>query len=219
DVLLGGSLATILVFTQALYETCVYGPAWLWRWVLRVSVALTVVSAILGPLALGQWQGLGLAVVPALVFVLPTITAVTVRQYRDQAAADRARAEQTARLAELDRRQAVTAERNRMARELHDVIGNRLSAVAIHASALLSVKNLDPDTVERALRVIRENGVQGLAEMRQMVELLRDPRGGGDADRDSPTNARLAEAERLVTQVRDAGLAVELAITGQPRPL
>jgi signal transduction histidine kinase len=219
DVALGGSLATILVFTQALYETCVYGPAWLWRWVLRVSVALTGVAAILGPLALGQWPGLGLAVVPVLVFVLPTITALTVRQYRDQAAADRARAEQTARLAELDRRQAVTAERNRMARELHDVIGNRLSAVAIHASALLSVKNLDPDTVERALRVIRENGVQGLAEMRQMVQLLRDPRGGVDADADSPTNARLAEAERLVAQVRDAGLAVEFAITGQPRPL
>src|SRR5690606_12976408 len=136
DVLLGGSLATILVFTQAVYETCVYGPAWLWRWVLRVSVALTVGSAILGPLALGQWQGLGLAVVPVLVLLLPTIAAVTVRQDRDQAAADRARAEQTARLAELDRRQTVTAERNRMARELHDVIGNRLSAVAIHASAL-----------------------------------------------------------------------------------
>ncbi|MBX6723722.1 MAG: hypothetical protein IRY92_10905, partial [Dactylosporangium sp.] len=87
DVLLGGSLATILVFTQTLYETCVYGPAWLWRWVLRVSVALTGVSAILGPLAVGQWQGLGFAVVPVLVFVLPTITALTVRQYRDQAAA------------------------------------------------------------------------------------------------------------------------------------
>jgi len=52
-----------------------------------------------------------------------------------------------------------------------------------------------------------------------MVQLLRDPRGGVDADADSPTNARLAEAERLVAQVRDAGLAVEFAITGQPRPL
>ncbi|MEK8109836.1 histidine kinase dimerization/phosphoacceptor domain-containing protein [Micromonospora sp. M12] len=87
--------------------------------------------------------------------VLPVLTGVSVRQYRDQAAAERARAEQTARLVELDRRQAVSAERARMARELHDVVANHLSAVAIHATAVLSVPGLDRGQVESALRVIR----------------------------------------------------------------
>ena len=83
------------------------------------------------------------ACVVALIAVLPVVTGISVRQYRDQAAAERARAEQTARLAELDRRQAVAAERTRMARELHDVVANHLSAVAIHATAALSLRDLD----------------------------------------------------------------------------
>ena len=90
----------------------------------------------------GSWRGAAAGIPFALVFVLTTVTAISVRQYRDQAAAERARAEQTARLAELDRAQAVTAERNRMARELHDVIANHMSAIAIHATALLSVRDL-----------------------------------------------------------------------------
>jgi signal transduction histidine kinase len=142
------------------------------------------------------------------------VTAISVRQYRDQAAAERARAEQTARLVELDRRQAVTAERTRMARELHDVIANHLSAAAIHATAALSLHKRDPDAVEQALKVIRENSVQGLAEMRQMIDLLRE----GAAD-DEPIRARLAELDQLIARARGAGLTVRLETTGEPRPL
>ncbi|HEX5597850.1 MAG TPA: histidine kinase [Micromonosporaceae bacterium] len=241
DVALGGSLATLLVYTQVLYDACLYGPPRMWRWLLRISLALTGIAAVAGVAGTRSWQGVALGVPVVLVGVLPVVTGLSVRQYRDQAITERIRAEQTARLAELDRCQAITAERTRMARELHDVVANHLSAVAIHATAVLSVQSLDRRQVQEALRVIRENSVQGLAEMRQMISLLREPsestairiptQGGTvpDSARDRTDGApaageealrvRLAELDQLVARSRDAGLPVRLETTGPDRPL
>ncbi|MBQ0906481.1 sensor histidine kinase [Micromonospora sp. U21] len=226
DIALGGSLGTILIYTQVLYDACVYGPPRLWRWLLRVTIGLSLVGAVVGVLLSDQWSGVAVGVLVVLVGLLPVLTGISVRQYRDQAAAERARAEQTARLVELDRWQAVSAERARMARELHDVVANHLSAVAIHATAVLSVPGLDRGQVESALRVIRESSVQGLTEMRQMIELLREPgpggarapAGDGGALPEAAT-ARLAEADRLVERIRAAGLAVRVRTDGTPGPL
>ncbi|MGW4498017.1 sensor histidine kinase [Micromonospora sp. NPDC004336] len=221
DLAMGGSLATVLVYTQVLYDACVFGSARTWRWLLRVTAGLSVLGTAVGVLLVGDWRGVGFGMPAVLAGVLPVLTGISVRQYRDQAAAERARAEQTARLVELDRRQAVSAERARMARELHDVIANHLSAVAIHATAALSVPGLDPTQVRSALRVIRENSVQGLAEMRQMIGLLREPAEPGRAvdATDESTRARLSEVDGLVDRARAAGLAVRVTRRGEPRPL
>ncbi|MCO1597204.1 histidine kinase [Micromonospora sp. RHAY321] len=224
DIALGGSLGTILIYTQVLYDACVYGPPRLWRWLLRVTIGLSLVGAVVGVLLSDQWSGVAVGVLVVLVGLLPVLTGISVRQYRDQAAAERARAEQTARLVELDRRQAVSAERARMARELHDLVANHLSAVAIHATAALSVPGLERGQVESALRVIRESSVQGLAEMRQMIGLLREPGSGGAPAVDGgalpeAVTARLSEADRLVERIRAAGLAVRVHTDGTPGPL
>ncbi|MER5335502.1 histidine kinase [Micromonospora sp. NPDC002717] len=221
DLAMGGSLATVLVYTQVLYDACVFGSALTWRWLLRVMVGLSVLGTAAGVLLTGDWRGVAFGMPLVLAGVLPVVTGISVRQYRDQAVAERARAEQTARLVELDRRQAVGAERARMARELHDVIANHLSAVAIHATAALSVPGLDRAQVQSALRVIRENSVQGLAEMRQMIGLLREPAGIGPAvdATDETTRARLSEVDGLVDRARAAGLTVRVTRRGEPRPL
>ncbi|MET8040288.1 histidine kinase [Micromonospora sp. NPDC005215] len=226
DTALGNSLGTVVVYTQVLYDACVYGPPRLWRWLLRITVALSLVGVVVGVLGFGTWRGAAVGVPVVLAGLLPVLTGISVRQYRDQAAAERARAEQTARLVELDRQQAVSAERARMARELHDVVANHLSAVAIHATAVLSVPGLDRGQVSSALRVIRESSVQGLAEMRQMIELLREPATGGGSGSagDGPAlpevvTARLAEADGLVERIQAAGLAVRVRTDGTPGPL
>ncbi|MGV9215032.1 sensor histidine kinase [Micromonospora sp. RB23] len=222
DTALGNSLGTVVVYTQVLYDACVYGPPRLWRWLLGITVTLSVIGAVAGVLGFGQWRGAAVGVPVVLAGLLPVLTGISVRQYRDQAAAERTRAEQTARLVELDRRQAVSAERARMARELHDVVANHLSAVAIHATAVLSVPGLERGQVESALRVIRESSVQGLAEMRQMIELLREPEGDGHGVAGTvpeAVTARLAEADGLIERIRAAGLAVRFRTDGTPGPL
>jgi signal transduction histidine kinase/DNA-binding NarL/FixJ family response regulator len=216
DAALGGSIATVLIFTQVLYEACVHGPAATWRWLLRGSLGLTVAGMLVVFVATGGWrQGAWIGVVGTLVLLFPIVTGLSVRQYRDQAQVEHDRAEQTARLAELDRRQAVTSERQRMARELHDVVANHLSAVAIHATAAQAAAGRDEATVRKALAMIRDSGVQGLAEMRRMIRLLRDPERPGEVI----ARARLAEADRLVEATRQAGLAVRMSVVGEPRPL
>lgn len=224
DVAMGASLATALIFTQVLYEVCLHGPRDTWRWLLRVSVTLIVTGTVTLFVLSGSWRGAGwIALSGTLVLLFPTITGLSVRQYRDQAEAERARAEHTARLADLDRQQVVTAERHRMARELHDVISNHLSAVAIHATAAQAAHGTDEATVRAALAMIRESGVQGLAEMRQMVRLLRDPQSSAPGRVPNPipdaVAGRLAETDRLVTAARSAGLKVRFWVEGTPLAL
>ncbi|WP_432967621.1 sensor histidine kinase [Dactylosporangium sp. CA-233914] len=201
DVVIGPSLATPLVYTQVLYDACLHGRARLARALLAASVVGSVVTAVVCLVVVRDVRALGLAVLLALVTVVPILTGTHVRHHRDQAAAARRSAQQVARLAEADRAGAVAAERAGMARELHDVIANHLSAVAIHATAALSA-DLGPDGTRQALTVIRENSVQGLAEMRRMVGYLRDPEA-------VPKN--LKALDELVAR---AGIPVELDVRG-----
>ncbi|MGV9979768.1 sensor histidine kinase [Micromonospora wenchangensis] len=215
DAALGVSVGCTVIYTQVLYDTCVYGPPRWWRWLLRVTVGLSVGGTMLGLLCWG-WRGAAVGMPFALLGVLPVVTGISVRQYRDQAATERARAEQTARLVELDRRQAVLAERARMARELHDVVANQLSAVALHATAVLAAPGLDRPRIDAALRVIRESSVQGMAEMRQLVGLLREP----SVDPvEEATRVRLDELDRLLARMAGAGLRVRATVQGPPREL
>ncbi|WP_239513992.1 sensor histidine kinase [Streptosporangium sp. 'caverna'] len=215
DSLVGPSMGTILVFTDNIYAAVLYGPRRLGKWMLGI----TSVFAVVGGTAVGfishDLSALTMAVVQlGLVGITPVITGVIIRQHRDQAEAERAGAEQVARLAELDQRAAVNAERTRMARELHDMIANHFSAIAIQSTAVLSRKDLNAQTVREVLESIRENSVQGMAEMRTMIELLRQ-----DGEETEATRRRVAEADELAKRAREAGLDVRLRVDGDARQL
>ncbi|WP_433188588.1 sensor histidine kinase [Actinoallomurus sp. CA-150999] len=230
DAVLGTSFPTVAIFTDALYAAALYGPAASPRRLLTATGAVTL--ALTGVISLLDASSPGTIVTNlaslALVLVVPVLTAIVVREHRDRAEAERVRAEQAAqlaeaervraeqvaRLAELDRREAVADERARMARELHDVIANHLSAAALHSSALLSVPDMDAAAVRRALEVIRENSVQGLAEMRRMIGLLRGSEGTGAAAR-----PRLDDVTALVERTRRDGLTTRLTTDGEPAEL
>ncbi|MEV0613661.1 histidine kinase [Nonomuraea sp. NPDC050404] len=217
DGFVGPSLATILVFTDNLYAAALYGPARFARVLLGVATVLAVVAGALAGFLAEDWRALAVMGVQAgLVLITPVTTALVLREQRDRAAAARARAEQMARLAELDRQAAITAERTRMARELHDMIANHFSAIAIQSTAALSRKDLDRETVRKIMESVRENSVKGMAEMRAMIGLLRQE---GDEGDNEATRPRLADAETLVDRVRQAGMDVELRVEGEVREL
>ncbi|WP_431965627.1 sensor histidine kinase [Actinacidiphila sp. bgisy160] len=200
DFVIGSLLVTVLMFTDLVYAAVLYGPKRLSRVVPVVSVlttaALTATAVAVQPVA----ESLLIGVVGALVSVAPASTGVIVRRHRDEAAAERLRAEQTALLAELDRREAVGRERARMARELHDMVAGHLSAIAIHSTAALSLDRHEGPARD-ALTVIRENSVEGLSEMRRLIGLLRDSAG---EDGEPAPVPRLAGLDALLEQMRAA---------------
>ncbi|MFE3660150.1 sensor histidine kinase [Streptomyces sp. NPDC059165] len=207
DLMTPGNIVTLLMFTDIVYASVVYGtPASARR--IHYWSTLVTVGATIGFLAwLRKPEALQIGLLVGLVTFAPAITGVLVRDHRQAADTARLRAEQTALLAEMDRAQAVVAERARMARELHDMVANHLSAIAIHSTAALS---LDDDvTTRKALTVIRENSVAGLSEMRRLIGLLRDSSGDA-APAAAPTLDGLGA---LVAQARTNGEASGLRFT------
>ncbi|WP_327708802.1 histidine kinase [Streptomyces sp. NBC_00464] len=202
-----GNLATVLMFTDVMYAAVLYGtPAAARR--IPVTTFLITVGVTIGFLAwFRDAEALLVGIVTGLVSFVPALTGVSVRNHRDAAETARLRADQTALLAEMDRAQAVTAERARMARELHDMVANHLSAIAIHSTAALSIN--DPATSHNALGVIRENSVDGLAEMRRLIGLLRT----GAADLEPSSSPTLGSLDSLIEQHRTNAASSGLTCT------
>jgi signal transduction histidine kinase len=127
------------------------------------------------------------------------------------------------RLLELEREvraaQAVQGERERIAREMHDVVTHHVSVIVIQSGAGLSALDRQPEQTRTALEAIGRTAREALLEMRRMVGVLGGP--ASDAHRDGgmspmPGIERLGE---LVEEVRAAGLPVELSLAGERRPL
>jgi signal transduction histidine kinase len=112
------------------------------------------------------------------------------------------------RLAELEHRTELLAERNRLARELHDSVGHALSVVTIQASAAGRVLDADPEFARTALSAIEESARAALADLDHVLGLLREE---SSADRPQWT---LANLPNLLEQTRIAGVTVESTVAG-----
>jgi signal transduction histidine kinase len=104
--------------------------------------------------------------------------------------------------------QAVTEERARIARELHDVVAHYVSVMVVQAAGARRVLDNDPAAAKGALASVESSGRTALTEMRRMLEVLRaDDSGMGP-------QPGLGEIDRLIDNVREAGLPVTLKIEG-----
>ncbi|SOB84865.1 Histidine kinase [Streptomyces sp. 1331.2] len=112
------------------------------------------------------------------------------------------------RLATAERRATVLAQRNRLARELHDSVGHALSAVGIQASAAARVLRSNPDFAAEALQAIEETARAAVAELDTVLGLLReeDPEANGAAGPAGPT---LAGLDDLLRQLARTGVTVD----------
>jgi signal transduction histidine kinase len=112
-------------------------------------------------------------------------------------------------------RLAATAERTRIAREMHDIVAHSLSVViSLADGAALSNGDGDDEATE-AMQQVSTVGREALAEMRRLLGVLRDDT---DAAELAPQPG-LARLEDLLDQVRAVGLPVRVAISGEPRPI
>lgn len=111
---------------------------------------------------------------------------------------------------------AAAEERRVIARELHDMVAHNVSVIVAQSAAAQRVFDADPQEGRVALRSIEDSGREALVEMRRLLGLLRT-----DDDRPDVRHPQqgLGDIEALLSQVREAGLPVELRVEGTPRPL
>ncbi len=106
-------------------------------------------------------------------------------------------------------------ERNRLARDLHDVVAHNLSVVVVQAAAAQRVR--DPETVVEYLQLIEQSARLALDEMREVVGALRT----GDDPEWTPTQS-LDDIDQLIHLMEEAGLTINTEIrvpTGLPLPI
>ena len=126
--------------------------------------------------------------------------------------------ERRVRLAERERdvaaREAVVEERARIARELHDVIAHHVSMIVLQAGAERHALEDRESSTREVLDTIERTGRDALTETRRLLGMLRET--GSDPLSPQPG---LADLDMLVSQVRDAGLPVQLHVEGERREL
>ncbi|GAB3581227.1 sensor histidine kinase [Calidifontibacter terrae] len=150
------------------------------------------------------------AVALAIPIVLVAIClggAVLLRGRRQLATSTVAHDLATDRIRVLDETVARQAERERIAREIHDALGHRLSLLNLHAGAL-ELAAADNPRLQKSARVIRESAGQSMIDLRSLLELLRRP--------DDPDVARalrtLSDLPTLIDESLAAGSPVASSI-------
>jgi signal transduction histidine kinase len=152
--------------------------------------------SFVGIAALGAW----------LLVLLGSAEAVRVR---------RERAAEAARIKEEEALRRASEERLRIARELHDALGHHLSLINVQAGVALHVNEGLPEQAHSSLSAIKQASKEGLAELRSVLEILRQE---GERAPRSPTST-LARLDDLVGQAAAAGLEVRMETDGDVRPL
>ncbi|MEV0387748.1 histidine kinase [Nonomuraea sp. NPDC050643] len=193
-------VALIALFTVAAHRrVAVAGPI----------VAGCVVVPLLTPLVRPDvpvppwWQVLlGFACIAA---VLAWGMFVRARRQSLRERARRVESERELRLAQVRR-----SERDRIAREMHDVLAHRLSLLSLHAGALELRPDAAPEEVARAAGVIRDSAHRALEDLREVIGMLRAGRLDRSEEAPERPQPTLADLPDLVDQSRRAGMRVLL---------
>jgi signal transduction histidine kinase len=181
------------------------------RWMIVVSAAV-MLTLILPVLLRSGWtvaQRVGLMYLVGLVFVV-VFTQIAVNERTARAEVERLAAqlrEYAAQVEEL----AITKERNRVAREIHDSLGHYLTVINVQLEAARAVIGNDRERALENLSNAQALAQKGLSDVRRSVTALR-----ASPVEDLPLTEALA---KLVDECSAAGIATELVVTGAPRPL
>ncbi len=123
---------------------------------------------------------------------------------------------------------AIAAERDRIARELHDIVSHTVSLMVVQAGAAREVLGTMPDEAATALRAVEDAGRGAMTDLRHLLGLLAPApdgtdgapeRGAGQARIPLTPQPGLDRLGPLVDRISFAGLPVEVRVSGEPRPL
>jgi signal transduction histidine kinase len=195
----------------AVYSVAAYGR----RWVALAGLAaaeLGLAAVQLTPSKIGVGTLVGNLGVVAAAWLLGHFA----HNYRAYAARLEERTAELEQAREALARQAVTEERLRLARELHDVVAHAMSVIAVQSGVGAHVAKTQPKEAAKALAAIEATSRAALEELRRLLGVLRqenEPQG------ELAPVPGLGDLDGLLAEVAKAGLAVRLRVEGTPATL
>jgi signal transduction histidine kinase len=180
---------------------------------LAATVAVLVLVWLANPGAVGDG---GTVVLDGLIMAAAWWLGDGTRRRQEAIAAAQERAAELEAAREELARRAVTEERLRIARELHDVVAHSMSIIAVQSGVGAHLLDSRPEEARKALAAVEATSRQALVEMRRLLGVLRqeaEPRGSL-----APAPG-LGEVEALAAEVARAGVRVEVRIEGTPAAL
>jgi signal transduction histidine kinase len=185
----------VLVYGLCLYAVSVRCKAWV---VMSAALVTTVGAGLIDSRTAAS------AVFLTAIPVLAGVVIRSRRSNRDQLAVAQRRHEGE---------RAVLEERQRIARELHDVVAHHMSVIAIAAEAA-PYKTADPPAeLVESFADIRASALSGLGELRRLLGVLRSETA------DTAPTPGLDDLDSLLESARSGGVTVTREISGRPRPL
>jgi len=167
--------------------------------------------------------GVALGLISVITNILYFAGAWAFGEHAWRAARERTELEERTRELEREREvtaaQAVTLDRVRIARELHDVVAHHVSVMGIQAGAARRALGGDaPEPAVQALGSVESSAREAVDELHRLVSTLRGIGGEGDAA-DGPSTRGTAQLPALVDDVRGAAREASFTIVGEAHPL
>ncbi|GLY88477.1 sensor histidine kinase [Actinoallomurus iriomotensis] len=188
-----------------------YSIAWGGRRVREAAVLL-----VIGAVAIALSRSLTTSVIGVLTTTGAYVLGLLARHREIRLQALAHRAGEMERERELDLARAATAERARIARDMHDILAHAVSIMVVQAEAGPVVVRANPDRAEQAFDAIAEAGRDAMVQLRRMLGVLKEEHDTGSRA-PQPT---VADVPALVEQVDGTpGLRVGLRVAGEVRPL
>ncbi|GGV25372.1 histidine kinase [Actinomadura cremea] len=199
-------------FLIMLYSLAAYAVSR--RSIVAVAVAGYVLSVVFPAPASGN-DSFGFRAISAVAFIaVPVLLGLYMGARKQLLASLQERAARLERERHLLAERARGEERTRIAREMHDVVANRISVMVVHAGALRAIAPRDPGRAAETATVIGDMGRQALEELRHVIGVLRQGEEVLPQE-----NATLEHVRELVGQSGAAGLRVDLAVRGEDRAM
>ncbi|KUN04024.1 hypothetical protein AQI95_21565 [Streptomyces yokosukanensis] len=175
-----------------------------------VAVSFTVQLLVIGGFAHGDSLAVN-GVIALLALAASCMAGLLSRERREHAVA--LRAQEVA--------EAVTAERLRIARELHDMVAHSIGIIAIQAGMGSRVIQTQPTEAREALRAIETTSRETLSGLRRTLVSLRQADRGATSSEQSPLapSPGLADVEQLAAATAGAGVRVDVRRSGEQRPV
>ncbi|PRY56591.1 sensor histidine kinase [Glycomyces artemisiae] len=193
------SIAAGLAYTVALYNVVLRRPLKLLWWAALVTTVPSLIDWLVNRPSPGL---IGFTVSGVTYFAFVVAIGMLVRTRREFQSSQRDQAT----------REAVSDERNRIAREMHDIIGHNLAVINALADGGAYAATASPEKAKEALEVIGRTSREALGELRRVLSVLKaeDPQ-----EVELAPQPGLSDVDALVERVREAGLPVVLRSSGE----